>query len=1093
MRFSLLGPIRVEGADGGVLEIRGTLRRTLLAALLLHADTVVSQDQLTEYLWGDERPATATASLHNQLMRLRQALGDGGDRIRAVPPGYLIHVEPGELDLRVFAQRRESGAQALAEGRWAAAEQEYAAGLGLWRGEPPAELPALADHPIARRLEEDRLQATGGLIEARLNLGRHDEVIGELVSLTAAHPLREAFHGQLMLALYRAGRRAEALDTYLALRRALVDDLGVEPSVEISGLNKRIADSDEELLRVASSAAAEVVAVPPIGSQTRRQLPADTRLFTGRLPELDELLELSAAASAGTVAGAAVISALNGMAGVGKSALAIHVAHRVAEAFPDGQLFVDLRGHTVGLEPRRPLDALHQLLRSLDVPPQQIPDDLDECAALYRSRLAGTKTLIMLDDAVGAAQVQPLLPAEPGCFVLITSRAMLTGLDDAQAINLGALSETDAVALLRKVAGPERVPTDHPALHDLVELCGRIPLAVRIAGARLRHQRQLSIEDLVARLKDESSRLDHLRDEDRNLVALFDTSYADLDEAERQLFRLLGLVPGSDVDAYAAANLIGSDLRTAERLLDSLLEHNLLLQHAPGRYRFHDLLRAYARTLDMEGAAAALTRLLDYYQVTASAADRLLMNRTTPDPRPTDGFRARAAPEFPDRDGANAWLAAELANLLAAVEAEGATPGHRIFLTAALGTFLHRRGPWSVAQELHRAAADAARNIGDGRNEAEAILKLSRIQVSSGKLDTALQSVRRALSVFQDLGELRGIATATFELCNVLTHSGDFAQALEQGERALALYRELGNRIGAGNCLLNTGWIKLAMVDAAAGVEMLEEAREIFAELGEPGGVAIANGELARGAFLDGRYADAADRLIEAGAFFRQSEQLQNEATSLLDLSRAHLALGEFAEATRVQERSLELSREIGFGFGEASALHRRGLILIATDDPAAALDFQLRALELFQEFGDQFGQAYTRHEVGRCRHALGEFDAADESLGSALEGYRELGNVRAQAEALACLAAIAEDVSGPPEALAKYREALDLLEGWSSPPVLAQVREGMAHSLAAAGDLAAARENIGEAVALYRRMGAWETARAESYLAELSRLEADV
>lgn len=1092
MRFSLLGPIQARGGDGAVLEIRGTLRRTLLAALLLHADTVVSQDRLADWLWGGEQPASAAASLYNHLMRLRQALGEGGERISAVPPGYLIHVEPGELDLQVFARRRESAARAAALGRWAAAEQEYAAALGLWRGEPLADVPALAGHPLIRRLEEDRLRATGGLIEARLNLGRPDEVIGELVALTARYPLRETFHSQLMLALYRAGRRAEALDTYLELRRALVDELGVEPSAEISELNQRILDSAEELACPASPASADAVAAPPIAGAARRQLPADTRLFTGRVPELDELLELSAAASAGTSTGAAVISALNGMAGVGKSALAIHVAHRVAALFPDGQLFVDLRGHTAGLEPRRPLEALHQLLRSLDILPRQIPEDVDECAALYRSRLAGSKTLIVLDDAAGAEQVRPLLPAAPGCLVLVTSRVMLTELDDAHAINLGVLSEADAVILMRKVAGPDRVPTGHPALDELVELCGRIPLAVRIAGARLRHHRELSIEYLVAQLKDESSRLEHLRDEDRNLVALFDTSYADLDKAEQRLFRLMGLVPGPDVDAYAAANLLGEDLRTAERLLDSLLEHNLLLQHAPGRYRFHDLLRAYARNLNMaaEDAATALDRLLDFYQYTGLAAFRRATRRARGHrrgPGPVPGLRL----ELPTADSAVAWLSAERASLLAAVAVEGIEPGRVIDLVAALNIVLHRQGPWSTAIELHRASVRAAREIGDGPSEAAALLELSGNLHGLGKLDKAIEMYESSLEIFRGLGDRPGEADTLHHAAFVHASTGEFALSVELDGRALAIYREYDDRPGVAAALWNMGRITQAIGDPAAASDMLTEALKIYEGLGNRHGGAAIRFELARGALACGRYRDAAEGSAQAAAVFREFGIVQDEAAALYDQSRARLAIGDLAAATQLCERALTLFREVNFRHGEALAVHQRGRILLPVGDPAGALEALTASLGIYREVGDQYGVACTQLELGRARHALGDLDAAREFLNQVLDFFRETGHSEAEAEAIVRLCELAEDASGPREALDQYRRALEVLEERRYPQNLARAHEGIARCLAPT-DRSAALRHAREAVELYRSMEMWETARAEAYLAELEQGKAE-
>jgi DNA-binding SARP family transcriptional activator len=1083
MKFSVLGPVRVEG-DGGVLEIRGMLRRTMLAVLLLHADTVVSSDRLAEHLWGAEAPSSAGAPLYNQVMRLRQALGEAGDRVRAAPPGYLIHVGPGELDLREFAERRESGSRAHAAGRWAEAEQEYAEALGLWRGEPFADLPALADHPAVRGLTEDRLQVTSGLIEARLNLGRHREVVDDLVTLVERHPLHQSFHSQLMLALYRAGRRSEALDAYGALRQVLVDEMGIEPSAEIQDLHERIRDGDETLLHGASPATKTTAPGP------RRQLPADTRLFTGRTGELNALFDLGMSVSAGAGASTAVISALNGMAGVGKSALAIHVAHRISESFPDGQLFVDLHGHTAGMKPLRPLDALHQLLRSLDVAPQLIPEDLAECAALYRSTLVGTKTLIVLDDAAGTGQVGPLLPGEPGCFVLVTSRSILTGLDSAQSISIDVLPEEDSVALLRKVAGSDRVPADHPALSDLVELCGRIPLAIRIAGARLRHHLSLTVEDLVARMRGDRDRLEHLRDDDRSLTALFDASYDDLPEAEQRLFRFLGLVPGPDVDAYVAANLIDSELGTAGLLLESLLERSLLTEHGPGRYRLHDLLRVYARgraaAVSADDANAALTRLLDYYRHTALAADRWYTTRIRSHlTESVVGHAPESAPGFPDEERASAWLATELPNLLAAIALEGIAPAYQIALTTALATFLYRHGPWPLAVGLHETAASVAREAGDRLSEGHALVELSQVQTVSGQVQTAIDTCERALVVFRSIDDLHGIATALDFTADFRTFTGEFEHAMEQGEQALALYRELGDKTGMATTLWNLGRIRQRIVDPSAGAELLKEALGLFIEIGSTRGEALISGELARGAYYEGRFAAAAELSASAVRVFHESGHRQNECMATLDLSRSRLALGDFAKARELQERSLALSREAGFRFGEATAIDIRGDIHAALGDHLAGADAKQLALQMFQELGDQYGEAMSCHGLGRSKHAVGDFAEAVELFGKALDIFREVEDVESEASTLVHLGALAADTSGSDAALTRYRQALEIIGGRKHPLVVAEALEGIARCLAPT-DPDAALIELRKAVALYREMGVWQAARAAAFLAKL-------
>jgi DNA-binding SARP family transcriptional activator/predicted negative regulator of RcsB-dependent stress response len=1083
MQFSLMGPMCVTNAHGAV-ELRGTLRRTLLAVLLLHADTVVSNDQLVEHLWGEGIDlSSVSASLYNQITRLRHSLGDAGDRIRAVPPGYLIHVEPGELDLQVFTERREAGRRCLAAGECAAAEAEFAAALSLWRGEPLADLPSLAGHPLVQRVGEDRLQVEGGLVEARLNLGRHAEVLEDLEALVARYPLHQSFHGQLMLAHYRAGRRSAALDAYRSLERTLVDELGIEPSTELQDLHDRILRGDESLSRVPTAAAATA-------ANPRRQLPADTRLFTGRVSEMDELFEFGASASGGAKAGATVISALNGMGGVGKSALAIHIAHRISGSFPDGQLYVDLHGHTTGMKPLGPLDALHQLLRSLGVPPEQISDDLAECGALYRAALAGTRTLIVLDDAAGADQVRPLLAAEPGCFTLITSRTALTGLDDARSITLDVLPEPDAVALLRKVAGPHRVPEDHPAVTELVQLCGLIPLGIRIVGARLRHQRNLRIEDLVARLRGESGRLENLRDEERNLSAVFDTSYEVLDEPQQRLFRLLSLVPGPDADIYAAANLIGSDLRTTERLLDALVEHSLVLIHAHGRYRLHDLLRVYARGRAEAGCAedgeAAVNRLLDYYRRSALAADRQLTIRARP--HLTGSIVGQAdgvCPQFPDQAAASAWFTAELPSLVAAATMEGLDPARLIALTTALATFLSRRGPWPLAAQLHEAAASAAREAGDSLSEGAALLEWAQIRHASGQVQTAIETGEQALAVYRRVGDRHGIASALDLIADFLTATGDFERAMAQSEQALGLYRELGDKYGMATTLWSLGRIAQRVVDSRTGATLLKEALDIFVEIGSTQGEALISGELARGAYNEGRFSEAAELSRRAMSVFREVGHQQNECMATLDLSRILLALGRFEQASELQERGLNLSREIGFRFGEATAIDIRGELLAALGEHADAAEHLRESLAMSREMGDQYGEAALCRELGASVHALGDYSAAAELLGTALDIFREVDDVESEAFTLVRLGALEADTVGTRAALERYRQALEHLSGHNHPIVVAEACEGIARCLAA-DDPAAALNELRKSVALYRDMGAWQAERASSLLAEL-------
>jgi DNA-binding SARP family transcriptional activator len=678
VHYTLLGPLGVSD-DDGPLEINGALRRTLLAALLLRPNQVVSAERLAGLLWGDRPRASANAALHNQVLRLRRALGPYGARVRAAPPGYVIDVGAGELDTVVFAEHRAAGARAAEGGDWVAASREYGAALALFRGRPLADVAALQGSAAVLQLCEERVSAVQERIEADLHLGRHGQVVGELRGLIGDHPWREAFHGQFMLALYRLGRPGEALEVYRELRRGLAAEVGVEPGDGLRELHRRILRADSGLGLASSSSRT---------TRAARQLPADTRAFTGREEEIEALLALSRGVR-GFGEGGARTCSISGMGGVGKTALAVHCAHRLAERYPDGQLFIDLRGHSADLQPLSPHDALDLLLRSLGVSPGVIPPDPRARAAFYQSQLAGTRTLLLLDNAGGGARVRPLIPVSAGCLVIVTSRAQLVGVEGGVRVRLDALPADEAVGLLSRTAGPGRVKVGDPAASELVQWCGRLPLALRILGARLRHRPMLDPTTLLAILRSEGDPLARLKDDDRDVTRVFASSVEALPGSERQLFGRLGLVPGLDFDAHAAGALQDTNAAEAERVLVSLLDNSLLVQHKEGRYRLHDLLRAYAQVrVGQEEPAesrAAMDRLLDYY-VTAAASARKLW--------PGAASRAGGAGR------GKAWFDAEFENLRAAYNHAALSPQRRLELAMNLTPYLRHTGAWDQASAL---------------------------------------------------------------------------------------------------------------------------------------------------------------------------------------------------------------------------------------------------------------------------------------------------------------------------------------------------------------------------------------------------------
>ncbi|GAA1956050.1 ATP-binding protein [Kitasatospora viridis] len=805
------------------------------------------------------------------------------------------------------------------------------------------------------------------------------------------------------------------------------------------------------------------------------QLPADTRAFTGRTRELADLLDRAREAAGGGPDGPVVVCAIDGMGGVGKSALAVHAAHRVRRHFPDGQLFIDLHGHT-DLEPVSAADALDWLLRSLDVPAQTIPADQDQRAALYRERLAGTRTLIVLDNAIGAAQIRPLLPGLPGCLVLVTSRKRLTGLDDAHSVSLATLPPDEAAGLLLDVAGLTRLSPDAPAIRAAVGLCGNLPLALRIVAARLRHRGVQAVDGLVARLHDENARLVTLQDEDRNLAAVFEASYGALPAAEQRLFRLLGQLPGTEFDVWTAANLAGTDLWEGERLLDSLLDHNLLIQHAPERYHFHDLVRLYARTLaeldPPAERAAALDRLLGYYVHTARQADRHLNRFTRPGLPAALPAGPPVGPELPDRAAALDWLRAEQENLLTLVRHARAhqRPDAAGALTGELSVFLRFEGRWQECVSLQRAVITTARETGDGWAEANALCDISRISLVSGDFPQAVEACELALAVYLGLGDRLGEANALHELGRVRYLTGEFESMAEVHGRALALYRDLGDRRGQANTLHELGSRAVLVGDYAAAATLLQEAMAIHRELDDPLGRAHVLVQLGRTTHSTGDSAAAADMLAGAVATYQELGLRQGEASAAKDLGTVLRATGDHQAAAELQERSLRIYRELGNRHGIAGATEELGLARLAAGELAPATELLEAAVAIFQELGAQQAGANALTALARARHRLGEHGSSEALLERSLATHRTIGDHHGEAQALLGLAEVRTDSTGPRVGLPLYREAHAMAQRIGSPADEARALDGAAHCLELLGDGAAAIAALREAVTLYQR-----------------------
>jgi tetratricopeptide (TPR) repeat protein len=740
------------------------------------------------------------------------------------------------------------GTAAYRRGDLAGAAEELAEAWALWRGPPLGDLELhRALHAQVAALNERRLEALEAHLDARLGLGEHAEVAVDLRRLVQEHPFHERFWELLMLALYRSGRQAEALAAYQEARQLLIGELGVEPGPELQRLERAILSADPAL-RPSPREAASATARPP------GQLPPDVAGFTGRedlLAVLGRLLVPAGGAGAGASDGAgrgtgAAVAAIAGTAGVGKTALAVHAAHLTAGHFPDGQLYANLHGASAGLQPLPPLDVLGRFLRALGIDPLAVPAELEEASAMFRSQVTDRRLLVVLDNAADAAQVAPLLPATPGCGTLVTSRQLLTGLDGAKHLHLDVLPASDAVELLGRLVGEERVAAEPEAAADVARWCGWLPLALRIAGARLAARPSWPVRALAERLGDTQRRLDELELAEAGVRTSFAVSSEQLaasaetvDHAAAELFDTLGLLDGPEVGVPVVARLLDQPEEAAEPALERLVDAQLLETPEPGRYRFHDLLRLYAREQASHRhpepeRAAALGRAFGLYVATAWHTLALLRPG---DPRlaRADDHWATGGLELADAAAALDWLDAEPANLLAAVRQAAATPGVPaelgVQLAHALFGYFTVRSHWQDWMQVNQTALGIARRLGDRAAQAQAYNDLGLGHSRPGRFSEALACHQQALSIRRELGDQQGQAASLGNLGTLHAWQGRHDQALACLRESLDLYRQLGAPYGQAESLRELGMVLRALGREEEARAHLRQALALFEEL----------------------------------------------------------------------------------------------------------------------------------------------------------------------------------------------------------------------------------------------------------------------
>lgn len=983
MEFLLLGPLAVY-SEGAAVKVGQGKQRAVLAALLLNANRAVSAADLAEVLWGAQQPPSAPVTVRNYVKRLRQSLGDAGrERIATRGGGYAISVDPGELDVTRLEALLAAARAAAAECQWSRAAAQAAEALSLWRGEPLADVQsqvlALRELP---RIAEMRLRALETRIEADLHVG-HVDVIPELRSLAEAMPLREHVHALLMLALHRDGRRAEALTAYRHARRQLVDELGIEPGAELRELHQQVLAGD--------------VVPGQARSAVPMQLPAPVAHFAGRGSELDVLdgwLDPNGTEGA-------VVAAICGTAGVGKTALAVHWAHRVAQRFPDGQLYLNLRGYDLE-QPVTAVDALAIFLRALGVPGQDIPAGADERVSLYRSLLASRCMLIVLDNVRETEQLRPLLPGTPACVTVVTSRDSLVGLvarDGARRLDLDALPLADALILLRALIGA-RAGDDPRAAAALAACCCRLPLALRIAAELAAARPAASLGDLVAELTDAAGRLDLLDagGDPRTAVRdVFSWSCRHLDAAARRAFRLAGLHPGPEFDVYAVAALTGTTAGKTARILDRLARAHLIQPAGRGRYSLHDLLRAYAAEQaaaqdNEEERRAALTRLLDCYLGAAHVAMGLVFPAER-HLRPVLGGPTASVPSLADAVAARAWLESERENLIvtAAYSADHGWPGHAIDLAATLASYLDA-GRYHEAVSIHGHALRAARSCGDRAGEAVALTNLGLAAGAQGHYKQAREHQLLALALFGDIGDQAGLASALCGLGSVERQQGRYQSACDHLRQSLALYRAVGDLHGEARALSSLGVIDRRQGRYEQATDHQERALVLFRQTRDRVREAETLFRLGVIDLRQGRCEQAMGHLRQALALFRETGDQSGQAEALKVLGDVDLAQGRYQRATEHHRHALALFRNTGDRAGETEALTGMGEVSLALGQPWQARVLYAAALRLAVQIEEKQDEAAAHRGLGNTYAATGDPGQARSHWRQALTLYTSLG-----------------------------------------------------------------------------------------------------
>jgi DNA-binding SARP family transcriptional activator/tetratricopeptide (TPR) repeat protein len=927
LRFQVLGPLRVwrqaEPVDLGPVQ-----RRVVLAVLLLNGNQPLGRQQLIDAVWGEAAPRWAVNLLQRDMSGLRRALEPERTE-RSAPSclqwtdaGYLLDLSHSSLDLATFNEMVERAKKARSGGKVGEAARLLRSGLELWQGPLCSGLRSPLLDAERDRLHEKRIGVYEDRIELDLIVGTERDLVDELRRLVSDHPFRERLWGLLMLALYRLGQPADALAAYQGARRTLRAELGIEPSASLQRLQQQILTRDPALLGSSANEAATIVAPRqrPI-TPSPAQLPHALTDFVGRDDEVDQLDE-SIKTNGGPPT--LIITAIVGTAGLGKTALALHWAHRAKGRFPDGQLYVDLRGFDPSSEPMQPATAMRGFLEALGVLPDQIPHELPEQAAMYRSLLASRRVLIVLDNARDAQQVRPLLPGSSNCVVLVTSRDQLGGLvavDGARTLPLDVLSTAMSRQSIARRLGQARVDAEPAAVDTIIQASGHLPLALSVVAARASINPWFSLAQLADELQAANGTLDPFDGGEQavDVRAVFSWSYRGLTEPVARLFRQLAVTPGPDISTAATASLAAMTVGEVRPLLSQLARANLIMERVPGRFILHDLLRAYAMELALridsnDERRAAELRLLDHYLHSAFHADHLL-----------NPFRDDAIDLDPEVDGVSVerfqhhrdalgWFAAERAAMVNATTraADDKFYAHAWRLAWTLEQFNLGRGDWHDLATVQEVGVRAAEKLAELRPQAVSHAGLGHAFAWIERDGDATMHLVRALQLYEQLGDVTGMASAHRTLALVLERQGDYAGGLRQAEEALQLFAQDGHRSGEGRALNAVGWFHYRLGEPAVALRLCQRALELQREIGA-------------------RY---------------------DQADTLDSLGRAHHQLGHGEQAIRCLQDALQLYKECGHRYHEAEGYVLLGEVHLAASRVEMARAAWKHAISILNELG---------------------------------------------------------------------------------------------------------------------------------------------